>query len=186
MANALSEVYFARHTLEKMQLKIISIESETPPAPDVNAILSDNKLLSIEISELYNDDGLKASGSLSLSKELKDEKSNPSKPRMTWFDTTALYEPIEKRIKLKCSKKYSLKPNQELWLILVSNVPELVAIAPTMFPPVLISPSQLNEKTHNILCESTFDKVIINFMLSEDENIYEWTKIKGWIEFTKR
>lgn len=172
------EVELVGHLLGALSVSSFNLMSEQPPKPDVRAEINGH-CIGIEVTEFHGDEGQNSNrGSIQRSKEVQISMQASGKPYVMPINVSPL-PGLVARIgdKVKKSKKYQMQAFDELWLLISASLPQLGAISSTFIIPIE-QIDDLNKATHEILCNSQFDKAYLHVLMGQC--LYGWSPSEKW------
>lgn len=147
--------------------------------PDVIAMLADNRIVGIEVTEFHADEPSNHKGSKLRKEEEKKAKASAGRPYAMWGQPNylpALRVRIENKVNV--AKKFDSAGYNELWLLIASQLPQLGGLASTFIFPPFVDARVLNDSFHEMLLKSRFRAVYLHLLLVG--TIFEWSPSKKW------
>lgn len=145
----------------------------------------DGARVGIEVTELHPDDWPSTRGSqLRKAEEQAARRTRKiygeDRPYGGFWINPDIRSALQARIqdKVERARKYNKSRLNELWLLIVCQIPASGAIASTWVQKGCVSSQLLNAATGDLLASSPFDEVFL--LLVCDGIAYRWTRASGW------
>jgi len=172
----IDELKHAKRLLETIGFQ--DVELKCGDRPDILATI-DSRRIGIEVTEYHADEGSGGKGSALRAEEEKKARQSNGDGYTMWGKTepwSGLGFRLEEKTKL--AETYDIKPYDELWLLIVAQLPKLGGIAATYAIYDVMKISDMNCYYHEQLCQSKYHAVF--FHLIVDGVIYKWTPGERW------
>lgn len=145
---------------------------------DVQALMSSNKKIGIQVTVFHSDEASVKNGSESCrGREEKDKKLEIIQA----YGVPTDYRPaLQKRIEEKISKaqSYSFNEFDEVWLVITASLPQHGAIASTTIISSFINIEELNIDSHEALSQSKYSTVFL--YVYNEKAIFQWQPLTKW------
>ncbi len=146
--------------------------------PDVVATI-EGRTIGVEVTVFHAGEAPNHGGSALRAAEEKIAKDAAVSMYSGWGITNplpGLSECIKKKIAK--AKDYNERRFDELWLLIVGQLPKQGAVISTFATPIALNVELLNQNFNDILTASHFERVY--FHLSIGQELYGWSRAEKW------
>jgi hypothetical protein len=154
------------------------VRLEAGDRPDVVALIDGNRV-GIEVTQFHSDEQAGVKGSPLRAEEVKKFKDSGEHPYSQWFVPNPLPGLVARITeKISVAAAYEKTRYQQLWLLILCQLPKGGALGSTFVFPSFVDVTDLNKSTHMLLCGSSFSAAHIHLMMSH--GVYSWSRSEQW------